>query len=157
MGVAVFVYADWATRYPSLARTVAAPLATAYFAEAGLLYLDNSDASYIDDLPTRLILLWMLVAHLAVLNGANDPTGDAAPVGRVSSASEGSVSASLEYRAVAGTEQWYVQTQYGATYWLATAQYRLFTYVPGCEPAFDMGYGMGGQGSGYWGLPRWPN
>lgn len=157
MGVAVFDYALWALRYPSLARTVTEPLATAYFAEAGLLYLDNSDASLVVDVPTRLVLLNMLVAHIAVLNGAADPNGEAAAVGRVASASEGSVSASFDYTAAAGTEQWYAQTQYGATYWLATAPFRLATYVPGCQPAFDIGYGMGGQGSGYWGLPRWPN
>ena len=157
MGVALFVYADWATRYPALARTVTEPLATAYFAEAGLLYLDNSDTSAVTDVPTRLVLLNMLVAHLAVLNGANDPSGEAAAVGRLSSAAQGSESASFAYTESAGTEQWYTQTQYGATYWAATAQYRLFTYVPGYEPAFDIAYGMGGQGSGYWGLPRWPN
>jgi hypothetical protein len=157
VGVAVFVYADWALRYPALARTVPAPLATAYFNEAGLLYLDNSDASVVTDVPTRLVLLWMLVAHIAVLNGAGDPAGEAAAVGRLASATQGSESASFDYHAAAGTEQWYAQTQYGATYWLATAPYRLFTYVPGCEPVFDVGYGMGGQGSGYWGLPRWSN
>jgi hypothetical protein len=155
MGVAVFDYGAWAGRYRALALNVDEALASAYFAEAGLLYLNNTDDSVVDDVPTRLVLLNMLVAHIAVLNGAFDPAGEAAPVGRVSSGSEGSISASFDYTSTPGTEQWYLQTQYGATYWLATAPYRLFSYVPGDQPVFDIGYGMGGQGSGLWGLPRW--
>ncbi len=133
MGVAVFSYALWAARYPALAPKVAEPLAQSYFDEAGALYLLNNDCSIVEDVPTRLILLNMLVAHIAAINGAT-ATGEAGLVGRISTATEGSVTIAAEYNAAPGTEQWYAQTPYGAQYWAATVGYRSATYVPGPTP-----------------------
>lgn len=133
MGVAVFNYAAWAARYPTLAAKVDEPLAQSYFDEAGLVYLLNNDCSVVQDVPTRLVLLNMLVAHLAALNGAT-ASGEAGLVGRVSSATEGSVTINADYNAQPGSEQWYAQTPYGAQYWAATVGYRSAIYVPGPQP-----------------------
>lgn len=132
MGVAAFNYTAWAARYPAIAPAVPEELATLYFAEAGL-YLDNTDCSPVDDVNTRLVLLNMLVAHIALLNGAG-PAGASGAVGRVASATEGSVTVNFDLQASPGSEQWYAQTQPGLSYWAATAVYRTATYVPGPRP-----------------------
>lgn len=125
MPAVAFDYGLWAARYPELASVTTGDLASAYFAEAGL-YLANDDTSAVADPPTRLLLLNMLVAHIASLNG---PTSSPL-VGRISGASEGSVSVSTAYEAP-GTAAWFLQTKYGAAFWQATAGLRTMMYVPG--------------------------
>ncbi len=129
MAVAVFSYPAWSARYPELAKTVDEILATEYFAEA-TLYLDNTATSVVPaDAITyqpRLMLLGMLTAHVAELNRA----GASELVGRVSSATQGSVSVSADMGPPSGSAAWYQQTKYGAAYWAATARYRGFRYVP---------------------------
>ena len=133
MTVAVFDYTTWAARYPELAATVDAALAGIYFDEA-CLYLNNTDASSVVNAAKRLVLLNMLTAHIAAMN----MPGSSALVGRISNASEGSVSVAADYQAP-GTAAWYAQTKYGAAYWQATVAYRMAKYVaPPCRPA---GYG----------------
>jgi hypothetical protein len=84
-------------------------------------------------------LLYMMTAHLAWLfapkdtNGLPTTTGTptAALVGRISEATEGSVNVSLDIGdATAGSpsQPWYMQTQYGAAFWAATAQFRTARY-----------------------------
>ena len=111
-------------RYPEFT-AVADVLLGSYFGEAGL-YLANDDSSPVSNVTTRLSLLNMLTAHIAYLAGAI--TGQVMPVGRVASASEGSVSTSLDYQ-VAGSAVWFAQTQYGAAFWQATNFMRSFRYV----------------------------
>lgn len=128
MAVAVFDYSVWSARYPELSATVAQPLASSYFDEAGL-YLNNTETSPVADVARRLVLLNMLTAHIAALN----MPGSSALVGRVSNASEGSVSVQAEY-APPGTSAWFVQTKYGAAYWQATAYLRTMRYIAGIGP-----------------------
>jgi len=132
VAIASFNYAVWAARFPALAATVDAPLAESYFAEAGV-YLNNTDTSPVVDVAIRLILLNLLVAHIAALNGATAASA-AGLVGRISSVTEGSVTISTDYAVPAGSAAWYAQTQYGAQYWAMTAPYRTMNYVPGPEP-----------------------
>ena len=74
--------------------------------------LDNSENSCIDE-DTRLIWFYLLVAHYAELQ-TQIQSGNSA-VGRISSATEGSVSVSLDYPTSAvGREKWFNQTPYGA-------------------------------------------
>lgn len=131
MTVAAFSYATWAARYPSLASSVDENLAGLYFGEASL-YCANDDTAIVPcDAVTyqpRLMLLNMLVAHLAALNLPAD-RGGSGLVGRVSSASQGSVSVSADMGPTPGTAAWFMQTQPGASYWQATAQYRTFRPV----------------------------
>ena len=124
MAVAAFDLAAFRARYPEFSAVADATLG-AYFLEAGL-YLDNTDGSPVINLGTRLMLLNMLVAHIAAL-------GAAALVGRISSASEGSVSVSADMGPVTGSSAWFLQTKYGSSFWQASARYRTFRYYPGAS------------------------
>ncbi len=129
MAVAVFNYAAWIARYPEFTGAVSEERAALFFAEAGL-YLDNTDASIVQDAALRLVLLNMLVAHIAVLAGALEPDGKPSGlVGRVSSASEGAVSVSTDTGLMPGTAVWFQQTAYGLSFWQATKPYRSARYV----------------------------
>lgn len=130
MAIVVFNPTAFKVRYPEFAAVLDAYLQSC-FDEAGL-YLSNTDCSPVQAIPQRTQLLWMLTAHIAYLGGALNPTGTAGgpvPVGRVSSATEGSVSATLEY-GVPGTNAWFVQSQWGAAFFQATLSLRSFRYRP---------------------------
>jgi hypothetical protein len=130
-GVVVFDPAAFAARYPQFAN-VSTQLLQAFFDEAAALYLNNSTRSIVQDLAERAILLNLIVAHLGTLSGVLTPAGqgsNATQVGRVASASEGSVSASLDMGQQSKNAAFWMQTQYGAQYWTATAQYRTMRYV----------------------------
>lgn len=135
MGVIVaFDYTAFITRYPEFgpsgAQPVGAPLGAIYFNEA-TLYLRNDGGGPINSATAQSMLMNMLVAHIASLNAASS-TGQAATplVGRINSASEGSVSASVEFSST-NAEQWFSQTKYGAAFWKACAQYRMARYIAG--------------------------
>jgi hypothetical protein len=126
MTAVVFDPAAFKARYPEFA-AVGDPLLQACFGEAGL-YLSNTDNSPVQNVTRRGVLLNMLTAHIAALGGALSSDGQPRPVGRVSSATEGSVSASMEYLAP-GSSAWFAQTQYGAAFWQATTSLRGFRYI----------------------------
>ena len=98
-----------------------------YFNLAATTILDNSENACIL-LAERTILFDLLVAHQAELKKRIEE-GNSGLVGRISSASEGSVSISTDYQIQGNTAQWYNQTPYGAQYWAMTAKDRTFTYV----------------------------
>lgn len=127
MPVVAFDAAAFVARYPEFS-SVSPGALNAYFGEAGL-YLSNSDNSPVQNLTRRAVLLNMLTAHIAALSGALSLGGEPVPVGRVSSATEGSVSATLEYL-TQGSAAWFTQTQYGAAFWQATTSLRGFRYSP---------------------------
>ena len=144
--VVVFNYQDWMAAYPEFA-AVTQPRAERFFREAEV-FCDNTPCSPVpyDSTMTptgpRDIYLAMLTAHIAALNGGLDPCGAVAAgsgagvVGRITSASEGSVSISAgDMGAGDGPNAaWYYQTRYGAAYWTATAQYRTWQYFLGPQP-----------------------
>ena len=133
MASVTFDPAAFKLRYPEFA-TLDNALLTLYFAEA-TLYLDNTDCSPVTNLTVRAMLLNMIVAHIAAMNAGANGQAPSPLVGRVSNATEGSVSVGTDY-AVPGTAAWYAQTKYGAAYWEATKRYRLGRYIPGrsCPP-----------------------
>lgn len=102
------------------------------FTIAGMI-LNNTGYSLVTDPIERETLLYLLMAHIAELDpnivDVNGNTGNGI-VGRVSSASEGSVSVSTDYAAMSASSAWFMQTQNGALYWQMTAKYRQFQYVP---------------------------
>jgi len=127
-----FVYADWAARYPELATYVNAQQAQLFFNEAQL-YCDNTTSSPVADLTQLTMLLYMMTAHIAALNAAlGSPSSPL--VGRINSATQGSVSVQTQLDMPAGSAQWFAQTKYGIAYWQASAQFRRFTYVRGKSP-----------------------
>jgi uncharacterized protein DUF4054 len=151
----VFDYQGWMAAYPEFA-AVTQPRAQRFFNEA-CVYCDNTACSPIADLTQREIYLWMLTAHIAALNGGLDPCGEIPAgqgrglVGRITNASEGSVSVGTEYP-VSGdgpNAAWYNQTPYGANYWVATAQFRTFQYHLGPQP-FPEPFILYGSRFGIW-------
>lgn len=135
MSVVIFDVAKFRTLYPLIKLS---DVELEYcFAKAELL-LNNSKRNLICDLKKREILLYILTAHFATLQDRINNGNDA--VGRVSSASEGSVSVSLDYPQGNGSafKAWLDQTQYGAEYWVMTAQYRTMRYIPSPFPRVNV-------------------
>lgn len=129
MAVVIFDPAAFKLRYPEFTN-VSDVLLTECFLEAGL-YLSNKDNSPVQDVTRRGMLLYMLTAHIAFIGGALGTDGQARPVGRLSQASEGSVSASFDsVPATPGSGAWFAQSQYGASFWQATSSLRGFRYRP---------------------------
>lgn len=128
-GVVVFDVEKFREAYPS-AKGTDTQLNNA-FIKAGML-LRNDKHSCVCNLAEREMLLWLLVAHMDMLQ-SNIDEGNSA-VGRASSASEGSVSVSLDYGTATNGEKWYTQTPYGAEYWALTSRYRSFLYTLGVAP-----------------------
>lgn len=126
MAVVVFDPVAFKAAYPAFAAVSNAILQTCF--DSACLYLSNTDASPVQDVGRRQQLLWLLTAHIAVLVGALN-SNSAAPVGRTSSATEGSVSVSFEYPSTISAA-WFSQTQYGAMFWQATLSLRSFNYRP---------------------------
>ena len=128
MAIAIFNPSVFLARYPEFSG-VSNDVLTSLFSEAGL-YLSNCDNSPVRDV-RRGVLLNMLTAHIAFLGGLLNADGQPRPVGRINSASEGSVSASFEGPPpTPGTGAWFQQSQYGAAFWQATSNLRSARYVP---------------------------
>lgn len=143
MAVVTFDYATWAARYPELQASVSAPLAQAYFNEA-TLYLDNTNFSIVCDGPRRAALLNMVTAHIAALNAPINGQASSPLVGRITNATEGSVSVATDYGQQSASAAFWVQTKYGAAFWQATAIYRTFRYI--AAPSYrGVGCGYGGN------------
>lgn len=155
MTAVTFDYETWILRYPEFT-AVSEPLAQEYFNEAGL-YCTNDTCNTAFPAGVLGTFLNMLTAHIAWLNAPRDAQGNPATtgqpaspiVGRINTASEGSVSVGSENLYPPGSAQWYQQSKYGAAYWAATAPYRTMryaaqpTYVPnGTFPALYPGAGF---------------
>lgn len=134
MAAVTFDIAKFRAFYPEFA-TVADAKLQAYFDRAAATLLDNTDCSQIPD-AVRLEFFNMLVAHYAALHDGVNGQPASGIVGRVSNATEGSVSVGTAYAAAVGSRAWFDQTPYGAEYWQATAQFRTWQYQPGmsCAP-----------------------
>lgn len=153
-GIVEFDASEFVALYPEFAGLTNGTMQNA-FNDATFL-LSNSCCSAVRDANQRLILLYKLTAHMLLLNaGTNDGAGNVTTpqtaVGRVDSATEGSVTASLAYNATVGeSEAFFIQTQYGAQFWQMTAPYRTMHYIG--PPAFgpngpgiDAFFGFGGD------------
>ncbi len=142
-GVVTFDANVFKALYPEFSTVLAAAL-NLNFAYAEFI-LNNTCRSIVVDANKRETLLNVLVAHLtALLQGVNGqpPSG---VVGRINSASQGTVSMTAEFLATLN-EQWYLQTQWGALFWQLTAQYRTFRYIPAPAQCYGgPGYGPGGR------------
>lgn len=136
-GIVVFNPTAFTTQFPAFT-TVPVPALTANF-NLACLYLNNSYCSAVQDEPTRAQLLNLATAHItALLNGVNGQP-PAGTVGRISNATQGSVSVQTEFKSDSEAASFWQQTQWGAMFWAATAVYRTMRYVvPGCPgPSWD--------------------
>lgn len=138
-GVVTFDYSAWSAMYPVIAASVNQQSAQMYFNQAQL-YCDNTVCSPVTDASVggqREMFLYMLTAHIALLNAPINGQPPNPLVGRISNATEGSVSVQTQMDYPPGSPQWYMQTQPGASYWAASAGYRVMQYVPGPCRQFD--------------------
>lgn len=134
MGVQVtFDYATWVAVYPAFAAAptrqqveALVPIAEIYNRNDGVNSLGSTAAM-------QTTLLNMMVAHVVQLMYGPNGTqpGGGGIVGRIASASEGSVSVSADWPGADASSAWFLQTEYGAMWWQATAPYRTAIYVPG--------------------------
>lgn len=137
--IVTFNFDQFALEYPEFAG-VNPVRAQSMFNMAQLSLLDNYGGICIAE--NQLAELFnMLVAHLLTLFGKSAPSGaNNTPPGRLSSATEGTVSANYELNLPAGSAiaPWYNSTQYGAMFWVSTARFRSARY-----------YAAGNSGVGY--------
>lgn len=145
-GVVTFDPAAFIVRFPEFS-TVAAPALTAYFNESTLM-LDNTACSIVQQIEQRQPLLWLLTAHLAALNSGVNGQTPSQLVGRISTASEGSVSVGTDNGPPTLSGAWFMQTKHGAEYWQLTASLRTARYVRGYPqrpifPNLPLGYWNG--------------
>lgn len=123
-----FSYPDWIAGYPNFV-TVPPAQGQVYWDLAGSLTPNGAcNPLYAAGLLPQA--LYLLTSHIAwlMMPRAGQAAGG---VGRIASASEGSVSVSFDW-AGSGTpnESWFLQTQYGALYWMMTSGFRTAHYVP---------------------------
>lgn len=137
-GIVTFDYETWSLRFPEFSETVGDTLAQLYFTEAAI-YLDNTAGSLVTDVNQRAVLLNLLVAHIASLNVGSNGNPASPLVGRITQATQGSVSVSTDNGSTSPNAAWYLQTKYGAQYWQMTAGYRTMRYYRGAPPAYDAG------------------
>lgn len=169
--VVTFVYADFIAQYPQFT-SVTEPQLTGYFDQATILCGNNTCNPAIGGMgstwgtKTLTTLLYLLTAHIAWLLSPKDANGNPSSsggasggslVGRIDQATEGSISvhASMgDDTAGSPSQPWYMQTQWGATYWAMTAGMRTAQYVADptvvIQPPFrGRGFGWGrGCGGG---------
>jgi hypothetical protein len=131
--VVTFDPAAWALAFPAFA-LMPAQLATQYF-NLSTLYLSNSPCSVVQNIPARTSMLWLLTAHLSQIFWLDQQGGGSGMVGRINSATQGSVTVSAEFPA-ADDASWFLQTPYGAAFWQASLPYRTARYVPAPPYAF---------------------
>ena len=145
----VFDFAEWQASFPELSFVTQAQ-ATMYF-NIACMRVNNGPCADIIDQSDRQLVLYMLVAHIALLmsqaanvsqpvdSDGNPITGTTATVtagltGRVSSAKEGSVSVateSLSSSNASSLERWLGTTQYGQLAWEMLAPLFGPQYFPG--------------------------
>jgi hypothetical protein len=155
----VFSLPTWTAMFPAFANISPAQGQVFFSMATRLCANDIRNPAITCDDGTLDSLLYLLTSHIAALLSPKDTSGNynsagtlpASPlVGRINTASEGSVSVGADMGdATAGSpsQAWYMQTQYGATFWAMTAGVRtarpvsLPTIVP--DPPFR-GLGIGG-------------
>lgn len=150
-GVVVFDPVAFKVLFPEFT-TVPNPRLQQNFTRA-TLQLNNSCRSLVKDAAVRELLLNLLVAHITALTDGVNGEQPAGVVGRVSDATQGSVSVSAEYASnTSAMLAYYSQTKWGAEFWTATGQYRSAKYIPGppdpCAPYNGLPFGMFGGDCG---------
>lgn len=138
--VAVFTSSEFKSSYPMFATLGDPQLEEAF--SLSTIYLRNDGTSPVRTVGLQTSLLYMLTAHLCqIMYGVNGKAAGGM-VGRINSASQGSVSIGADWPTTANSA-WFLQTPFGANFWQATAAYRMARYIPGPT---RFGNGLGGSG-----------
>ena len=148
--IASFDFGVFSARYPELV-PVGSTLAQEYWNEAAL-FLANDGTGPVSSPAVQQQLLNMVTAHLAFLFAPRDASGNPAAtgagppklVGRISSATQGSVTVAADYAdSTTAQEAFFQQSRYGVEFWTLTAVYRMAFYRPSPRafrrPRFTLG------------------
>ncbi len=147
-GVVIFSPTAFKAAFPRFSTIADATLVMNFgFAE---LQLNNSCKSIVCDAAKRETLLNMIVAHITLLFNGDNSGPATGVVGRISYAMEGSVVASVDMGSIVLGQAYWMQTQFGAMFWAATAIYRTFRYVPAPAVCADVSPGYYGGCNGGW-------
>ena len=119
----------FAALFPTI--TISANQLTTLVLPVAELYCRNDGGGPVSTAATQTSLLNLMVAHVATLMfpPLASPAGSVPGVGRVASASQGSVSVSLEFPQNPN-DAWFNQTAFGSAFRAATASYRTARYLP---------------------------
>jgi hypothetical protein len=129
LGVQVtFDASAFATLFPTI--TISANQLTTLVLPVAELYCRNDGGGPVTTAATQTSLLNLMVAHVATLMvpPLASPAGTVPAVGRVSTASQGSVSVALEFPQNPN-DAWFNTTPYGAAFRAATSAYRTARYI----------------------------
>lgn len=130
MAIVVLDIAKFRAMFPELSNVT--DIALQFLFDQSTDYLNNTEYSLVIDATKRERLLYLLMAHLAYVRyGDANGNGGSGLVGRLSSASEGSVSVSSDAGQIEFRYMWYTQSPYGMDFWQATKVYRMANYYPG--------------------------
>ena len=127
--VAVFDYELWLAQYPELCN-VSLPQAQGYWNTATVLHR-NDGRGPVNDADMQRTLLNTLAAHIAYLRvgtKANPSAASQGLTGRVTSATQGSVSVSTELPGMTANAAYFATSPYGLDYWNAMAPFRTMHY-----------------------------
>jgi hypothetical protein len=129
--IAVLDLAAFRLAYKAFATAPDDATIQAYFALGGEVWLRNDGTGRVRSVGLQTQLMYMLTAHLCHLFSGPDGNNPSGLVGRISSATEGSVSVATEFESTKNSA-WFDQSPYGSNFWQATAALRAFpAYVPG--------------------------
>lgn len=144
MGVIVtFNYPQWLQLFPQFAY-LTQPQAQMYWTLAtqfhrndgggpigGNTCLRVGSPQYDTAAQTQSNLLNLVTAHIVQLFAPKkDGESPSELVGRITNASEGSVSVAADMPGATASSAWWNQTPMGSAYWLATTPYRTARYIP---------------------------
>lgn len=136
MGVRVtFNYTAWAAMFPMFG-TLTQPQVVGMALPLAEQYCRNDGGGPVSTAATQTNLLNLMVAHICQLIFGVNGQPPSPLVGRISGATEGSVSVQTDFEQTTNSA-WYNQTPFGAAYWAATAPYRTARYVPGPRRVFS--------------------
>lgn len=136
MGVQVaFNYAAWAAGYPQFSNVTQTQIIGVVLPLAEI-YCRNDGGGPVSTAAIQTTLLNLMVAHVCQLMFGSTTQPLSPLVGRINSATEGSVSVGTDFPSTPNNA-WFLQTPYGAAFWQATSVYRTMRYVPGPRRFFS--------------------
>lgn len=136
MGVKVtFNYASWVAAYPQFTQLAQTQVTNGALPLAEL-YCRNDGGGPVSTAAIQTVLLNLMVAHICQLMYGANGQSPSPLVGRITDATEGSVSVSTDFPSTPNNA-WFLQTPFGAAFWQATAAYRTMRYIPGPRRIFN--------------------
>lgn len=136
MGVKVtFDWASWMQIFPQFASLNQQQVVNGALPIAEL-YCRNDGGGPVSTAAIQTNLLNLMVAHVCQLIYGVNGQSPSGLVGRISDATEGSVSVSTDWPSTPNNA-WFLQTPFGAAFWQAAAAYRTMRYIPGAPRVFN--------------------